>query len=97
MSLPFMRKIDKRNAFYGVYKYQVRTSRMKEMSFKVRDWCSKTFGPELEWFTLSNNSSCQIHNPRWRTHHRHRWGGPHIYLATDAEATLFNLRWAKGG
>jgi len=94
MSTNFLREIDQRNALYGQYKYQVRVSRMKETSFKVRDWCSKTFGPEAVWVEGCN---FQDYNPQWRVQRRTRWGAPYIYLATDAEAMLFNLRWAEGG
>ena len=89
MSANFLREIDQRNALYGQYKYQVRTSRMKDPAFKIKDWCSKTFGPEADGISFRS------YNPQWRTQRRTRWGSPYIYLASDAEATLFNLRWAE--
>jgi len=93
LSTNILRTIDQRNAMYGQYKYQVQNKNIKEEAWLVREWCKQAFGAERDW-VISNEECFQDYNPKWRMRWRTQRSKPVIYLATDAEATLFNLRWA---
>ena len=82
-------KLDRRMNGYGFYKYHISpVSRdyydCREDLSAVRNWCWETYGPstELGW-SLNRNVWC------WDTEYKYK----RIYLASDAELTLFTLKF----
>ena len=91
-----LRKIDRRNALYGTYKYQIKPGSMKN-GRDARKWCRETWGTPRIWVEHSNgNGSCSMwsqNNPRWTEVKRPGYTMPFIYIRDDADATMFSLRW----
>ena len=91
-----MRVIDRRNNFYGRYKYQVKLGRLTAPLGEVLNWCEEQWGPRINWIHTGAGSMYRTDNDRWKTHRRGRFSGStELYLQSDAEATLFTLRWAE--
>ena len=89
-----IRKIDSRNDLYGDFKWQIKME--VEKFIKAREWCTATWGPavEYQWFDPYGEENGYTH---WCFDTRQVKNSskfkPAIYLQTDAELTLFKLRW----
>ena len=85
-------KLTKQYNGYSSFKYVVQPDRCVESDARdllnqLREWCWETWGPscELEWAIPKDQVWC------WGTEFKHK----RIYLKSDAELVLFQLKWQK--
>lgn len=96
---PYVRVIDRRNNWYGTYKYQLRLSsflltREGNTSAAIRTWLAQTFGPEYT-IDMTQPYWCKQRNDQWHTQKKTpRSSTPILYLKGDEELNIFLLRWA---
>ena len=93
-----VRTIDRRNALFGAYKYQVRRGAIVGGSSAPRKWCREKWGNPRVWVEdpIGNGKfSCyNDRNPRWTEVKRPGFSSPFIYIRDDADAVMFGLFWA---
>ena len=93
-----IRKIDRRNALYGEYKYQVRPGSIVGGSREPRNWCREKWGNPRIWVEESVGNGAfrcwSDRNPRWTEVKRPGWSTPFIYIRDEADAIMFGLVWA---
>lgn len=92
-----VRTIDRRNALYGAYKYQVKPGSMPN-GRQARAWCREKWGTPRIWVEVSNGNgsfNCWSEsNPRWTEVKRPGYSTPFIYIRDEADAVMFGLVWA---
>lgn len=92
-----VRTIDRRNALFGKYKYQVKPGSMTN-GREARQWCRDKWGPPILWvehkLTETSWTCWNERNPRWTEVKRPGYSSPFIYIRDDADATMFGLIWA---
>lgn len=92
-----IRKIDKRNALFGKYIYQVKPGIMTTGG-AVRKWCREKWGPPIQWVELKVTETSwrcwNEQNPRWTEVKRPGFSSPFIYIRDEADAIMFGLVWA---
>jgi hypothetical protein len=92
-----VRTIDRRNALFGAYKYQVKPGSMPNTQ-KVRNWCREKWGTPRIWVEEPvGNGSFRCYsdrNPRWTEIKRPGFSTPFIYIRDEADAVMFGLVWA---
>ena len=80
----------------SLYKYRVRCTRWGRPGqlagfFELRNWCWDQFGPSVEcdFIRMSRGMTNDPSNAQWS------WdlAKNEIYLATDAERMMYELRW----
>jgi hypothetical protein len=92
-----VKKLDKRNKGCDQFKYYIRTNGLTgpQVFHEIREWCWQTWGSSKEIFEWLNDQnrltpvSCQNAHWTWQNDDYYR----RIYLRTDQEYTMFNLRW----
>ena len=91
-----IRKIDNRNDLFGDFVWQI-TMTVEEF-LSIRDWCCETWGPtvEYQWW---NKHGPKRNATLWSFDSRpyvkkSATAWPAIYLHSDKELALFNLKWA---
>ena len=93
-----VRKIDRRNALFGEYKYQVRPGAIVGGSREPRNWCREKWGNPRIWIEEPvGNGAVRCwsdRNPRWTEVKRPGWSSPFIYIRDEADAVMFGLVWA---
>lgn len=93
-----VREIDRRNALYGEYKYQVKPGSMTNGG-AVRKWCRDKWGTPRIWVEVPNgNGSVNCYNdrnPRWTEVKRPGYSTPFIYIRDEADAVMLGLVWAS--
>lgn len=89
-----IRKIDRRNALFGQYKYQVKPGAMVGGSSEPRKWCREKWGNPRVWVDYNNLVGRNEPNPRWTEVKRPGWSSPFIYIRDEADAVMFGLAWA---
>jgi len=82
-------KLDRRHNGFTFYKYSISPNTVdqikgSELLVQLRNWCWATFGPSAELGFTRRGSIWA-----WDTEH----GNKRIYLQSDAELVLFNLKW----
>ena len=87
------RKLDRRNHLYPNFLHQIKMP--VEQFLDVRDWCYTTWGPAVEYIWW-NEWGTKRNNVHWTFDTRTvgRTNNSAIYLHSDAELTLFKLKWA---
>lgn len=93
------RVIDRRNGFFGAYKYQLRFSSFHQYQGEkfcgtgaIRAWLTDTFGPEWNYRDdLSYYNKDR--NPLWHTVKSKTGGTPYLYLKGDEELSMVLMRW----
>ena len=93
-----VRAIDRRNALFGTYKYQVRPGSIVGGASAPRKWCREKWGNPRVWVEdpIGNGKfSCyNDRNPRWTEVKRPGWSSPFIYIRDEADAVMFSLVWS---
>lgn len=93
------RTIDRRNLFYGEYKYQIKLSAFHHFrgdkfigTGTIRAWLEQTFGKEWK---IDDDLSywSKERNTKWTTIQRKGAGARELYLKGDEELSLFLMRW----
>jgi len=79
-------KLDKRYTGHEEFKWCVDCMSTQSM-INIRNWCWETFGPSDE---VDNGTACTPGRVWAWQHTQHV---TRIFLKSDAEATLFNLKW----
>jgi len=91
-----IRKIDKRNELFGDFVWQI-TMTVEEF-LSVRDWCYDTWGSTVEyhwWHKHGPKRNAVMWSFDSRPYNKHsNIKFPAIYLRSDKELALFNLKWA---
>jgi len=91
-----IRQIDSRNALYGLLKYQIRfNTKDKARYFSIMGWCHETWGWTIDYYNF-NELTAEFNKNKWSwrcTDTRSSLAILELYLASDEELTLFNLRW----
>lgn len=88
-----IRKIDARNKLYGNFVWQIRLD--SELFFDVRDWCWATWGPAVD-YVWWEQYGVKRNNVNWSfdSGEIDRFKKRVIYLRSDEELTLFQLKWS---
>lgn len=93
-----VRVIDRRNALYGRYKYQVKPGAIIGGAAEPRKWCREKWGPPIQWVEHKiSETSWQCwneKNPRWTEVKRPGFSAPFIYIRDEADAIMFGLVWS---
>ena len=90
-----VRKIDRRNALYGQYKYQVKPGAIVGGAREPRNWCREKWGNPRIWVEYNNLFGRNEPNPRWTEVKRPGYySSPFIYIRDEADAVMFGLAWA---
>ncbi len=90
------RKIDNRNDLCGDFVWQI-TMTVEEF-LSIRDWCYETWGStvEYQWWNKHgpkrNAVMWSFDNSTTRYNNSNKY--PAIYLRSNKELALFNLKWA---
>lgn len=96
--MKFIRLIDRRNALFGTYKYQIRPGMMTGGAREIRQWCREKWGSPTIWVEKPMGPGyCQCwneRNPRWTEVKRPGWSTPFIYIRDEADAVMLGLVWA---
>lgn len=92
-----VRTIDRRNALYGAYKYQVKPGSMPNGK-DARKWCREKWGPPVQWVEQKVSETSwrcwNERNPRWCEVKRPGYSTPFIYIRDEADAVMFGLVWS---
>lgn len=93
-----VRKIDRRNALYGKYTYQVRPGSIAGGARAPRQWCREKWGSPTIWVEQEVGEGIvrcwHERNPRWTEVKRAGWSSPFIYIRDEADAVMFGLVWS---
>lgn len=91
-------KLDRRHSSYPFMKYYVTPrgyykEEKIERFIELRNWCWETYGPGVErkYITLHPTDTMLESKNRWAWHTEEDY--TRIYLKSDAELTLFKLKW----
>lgn len=93
MKRNYVRAIDRRNIWYGTYKYQLKIGTFVGSTRDIKEWLGLTFGPE-RYIDDSQPYWCTRKNEHWTTVKRERYTSPFLYLKGDEELNMFLLRWS---
>lgn len=96
-----LERIDGRHRAHGYMKYQTRRfafqALYREQFFQWQRWAGETWGftvPIQAYYKLRQPSRDQLVNANWSYHHDSDLHSMTLYLADDAQAELFLLRWS---
>lgn len=93
-----VRKIDRRNALFGKYTYQIKSGSIVN-GREARKWCRDQWGTPTQWveqkITETSWACWSERNPRWCEIKRPGFSMPFIYIRDEADAIMFGLVWAE--